>query len=142
MRNLLILILFIGSNTSYAFSNCLEYKSESYSEINKNQINLKDQFYSDIPYLLNLEQRFYRSDILKLIKSNTDQVLSIKVTCMDEHNIFFSAFIVEQKVDFMDGFIYLESDRYYSGPHSLVAVDSEVVIIQADRKVKPNKKIN
>jgi hypothetical protein len=134
MCKYLILVFLFTSFITNAEETCNSYKNKSYLSINKREINLKHSLYSDISGLYNLVQSDFKSNIVRKISKSSNPMYKVKVLCTDDLNIFFSVYIGDLKVAFMDGVIIMESARYYSGPHSLINPDDKVVIIQADKQ--------
>ena len=133
MRTYLVFVLLLTSFITNAEETCESYKSKSYQSINKSEMDLKHPLYSDISGLYNLVQSDYKTDIVRKISTSSNPMYKVKLLCADDLSIFFSVYIGDLKLAFMDGVILLESAKYFSGPHSLINPDNKVVIIQADK---------
>jgi hypothetical protein len=140
MRKFIPIVLLFVCRLTYSLDICAEFKKEDYLAINKTHINLKHSLYAELPVINLFKQSEYSDDIIRKLSNVDHKVYSFKTTCKDDFNVFFSVYLGDLKVDFMDGVILLESGKYYSGPHSLVNPNNdEIVIIQADKQKKPNK---
>ena len=133
MRIYLAIVLFFAPLISNAEEVCLNYKDKNYLALNKDEKNFKHPLYSEIKGLNELARSDYKSDIIRKITETANPMYTVKVSCSDDSNIFFSIYLGDIRIKLMDGVILMESARYFSGPFSLVNPENEVVIIQADQ---------
>ena len=129
----LVLGLIFFSLNTYA-SECSKFMSDNIPEINKREIGFKDTLYTGLPVLNEFISSDSSEDIINNITSFNNAPFIFKVNCTNKSEIFFSVYIGEDKVEFMDGVINLRENKYFNGPHSLINSKPKVVIIQADKQ--------
>jgi hypothetical protein len=113
-----------------ANADCTNFKTKAYANLETTQKGEMDKRYSHIPFLLNLNQEDDLNSLTKKLSKNGDSPWSASVTCIDNHNVYFSLKLVDEEAPLMDGVYFIESGRYFSGPFSLIS--SDMLIIQAD----------
>lgn len=121
---------------TYAQGDCAEFKRAAFAKALSQKQGFKDQMYADIPTLSGFDSTNSIEDIKYSFSQAKSHVTRIKLFCEDGNNLFFSAFIGDQEVDFMKSVILFESGRYFSGPHPLEHKVGDVVIIQSDMEAK------
>ncbi|WP_426358221.1 hypothetical protein ACPUVO_17550 [Pseudocolwellia sp. HL-MZ19] len=128
---LVIGLLFLSLST-YASAQCSHYLTDE--EFRVATRDFKDPLFEELPILNDLTTFDTSENIIKSLTDFSHEMLSFKVDCSNSSDIYFSFYVEDKQVGYMNGVIILQEGKYHSGPYALIHKKPEVLIIKADKK--------